>query len=260
MIYLTGDVHTKSMGGWEQEKIGSEVIASKKYLDILKKFNISCTLFINGKCFEEEKEEVRKLLYYNVEFGGHTYNNFGKLGVIKSYAYRKLFKCIYGNKDFQTKDIVKTKKIFEKFGLKMISWRTHAFGSNEETFKILKQAGVRYVSDLVGDIAPFEKEVFHIPINIPVDQNTISYGKLNPKNRDPFASCVKGRISAEEWFEILKKRVISNEKRKIDSILLIHPATMAALDNFKLFEQIAKFLSKYESRKISEINKNNILK
>jgi hypothetical protein len=73
-----------------------------------------------------------------------------------------------------------------------------------------------------------------------------------PENRNSFASCVKGRINAEEWFEILKKRIQHNEKKKVDSILLIHPETMAALDNFKLFEQIAEFLSKYKSEKISE--------
>jgi peptidoglycan/xylan/chitin deacetylase (PgdA/CDA1 family) len=255
MIYLTGDVHTKSMGGWEQEKMGSEVVAAKKYLEILKKYNLSCTLFINGKCFEEEKEKVKELLSYDVEFGGHTYNNFGKLGIIKSYLYRKLFGCVYGSKHFQTKDILKTKKTFEKVGLKMVSWRTHAFGSNEETFKILRQAGVRYVSDLVGDIKPFEKgEIIHLPINLPVDGNTLSYGEFRPENRNPFASCTKGRISAEEWFEILKKRITHNEKNKINSIILIHPITMAALDNFELFEQIAKFFSKYKSSKISNFH------
>jgi len=255
MIYLTGDVHTKDMGGWEQEKIGSELIAAKKYLEILKRYKIPCTLFINGKCFEEEIEEVKELLGYDMEFGGHTYNNFGKLGIVKSYLYRKFFGCVYGSKKYQTKDIFKTKKNFEKNGLKMISWRTHAFGSNDDTFKILEKAGVKYVSDLVGEIKPFQKgDLIHLPINIPVDGNTIAYGELSPKNRNPFASCTKGRISKEEWFEILKKRIINNEKNKIDSILLIHPATMAAVDNFELFEQIAKFISKYKSAKMSQFS------
>ena len=95
----------------------------------------------------------------------------------------------------------------------------------------------------------------HVPINIPVDQNTIAYGELKPENRNPFASCTKGRIKPEEWFGILKKRVKENEKNKIPSAILIHPATMAYLDDFKLFEKIAKFLSKYESIKISELNR-----
>ena len=252
MIYLTGDVHTKSMGGWEQERIGSEVVVTKRYLEILKKYKISSTLFINGKCFEEEKEEVKQLFDYDVEFGGHTYNNFGKLGIIKSYLYRKFFGCVYGSKKFQEKDISKTKKTFEKFGLKMSSWRTHAFGSNEKTFKLLEQVGVKYVSDYVGEIKPFQKEnIIHLPINIPVDGNTIAYGESKPENRNPFASCTKGRISAEEWFEILKKRITNNEKNKIDSIVLIHPATMATLDDFKLFEQIAKFISQFKSARMS---------
>ena len=254
MIFITGDVHAKSLGGWEQKKIGSEVLAAKKYLEILNKNKLSCTLFINGECLDKEENNIRKLLEFNVELGGHTYNNFGKMNIFKSYLNRKKFGCIYGSEKFQERDIEKTKKSFERFGLKMDSWRTHAFGSNDKTFKILKDVGIKYISDLIGETKPFEKEgVTHLPINIPVDQNTISYGILCPENRDPFASCTKGRISPEEWFEILKKRVIHNEKAKIPSIILIHPATMAALDDFKLFEKIAKFLSKYKSKKISEV-------
>jgi hypothetical protein len=257
MIYLTGDVHSKSLNNWEQHISGTEIESAKKYLEILKKYEISCTLFINGQCLDIERESFKGLLNFNVEFGGHTYNNFGKLGSIKSYLYRKIFGCVYGSEKFQKKDIQKTRKAFEKLNLKMNSWRTHAFGSNERTFQILKQEGVNFVSDLVGDIKPFNKGISHVPINIPVDQNTIVYGKLKPENRDPFASCVKGRISADEWFEILKKRIIDNEKKKIDSVILIHPTTMAVLDNFKIFEQIAKFISKYKSAKISEIKINS---
>lgn len=252
MIYITGDVHSLRMRSWEQRIVGSEVKTAKKYLEILKKYGLKSTLFINGVCLEEERENVKELLNFDVELGGHTYDNFGSMSPIKSYVYRKKWGCIYGSKRYQRKDIKKTKMAFEKYELKMTSWRTHAFGSNENTFSILKEEGIEYVSDLTGDIKPFRKEIIHIPINIPVDQNTIAYGELTPKNRNPFASCVKGRINAEEWFEILKKRINYNEKNKIDSIILIHPETMAVLDNFKLFEKIAKFLSKYNSGKISE--------
>lgn len=205
MIYLTGDVHSRSLNNWEQEVAGPEIKAAKKYLEILKKYNFSCTLFLNGECLDNEKEAIKNLLSFNVEIGGHTYNNFGKMGAIKSYLYRKFFGCIYGSFSMQKKDIRKTKIAFEKFGLKMNSWRTHSFASNKKTFKILKQEGVEYVSDLIGDVKPFQEGIIHLPINIPVDQNTIIYGKLNPENRNPFASCVKGRVKAEEWFEILKK-------------------------------------------------------
>jgi hypothetical protein len=254
MIILTGDVHSLRMGGWEQRKIGSEIKAAERYLSILREHKISCTLFINGVCLDHEKEgeSVKRLLEYDVELGGHTYDNYGKMNIFNSYLNRKFFGCIYGSENFQKKDISKTKKSFEKFGLKMNSWRTHAFGSNEKTFKILAEEGVRYVSDLIGEIKPFRRGIVHLPINLPIDQNTIAYGELNPQNRDPFASCTKGRIKAEEWFEILKKRVEYNEKNKIDSIILIHPETMACLDNFEIFRKVAKFLSKYKSAKVSE--------
>jgi peptidoglycan/xylan/chitin deacetylase (PgdA/CDA1 family) len=254
MIYLTGDVHASIKGHWEQEKAGNELDTTKKYLEILKKNNISCTLFLNGKCLEQESEKVRELLDYDIEIGGHTYDNFGKMNPIKSYLNRKRFGCVYGSLSYQKKDIEKTKKAFDKLNLKMNSWRTHAFASNDKTFRLLKENNVRYVSDLLGDIKPFEKEgVIHVPINIPDDVDTIAFGFLTPESRNPFASCTKGRIKPEEWFEILKKRIILNEKKKIPSILLIHPLTMAVLDDFALFEKIAEFLKKYKSGKISEI-------
>jgi len=62
----------------------------------------------------------------------------------------------------------------------------------------------------------------------------------------------KGRIRKEEWLEILKGRVIENEKKKVDTIILIHPAMMEALDNFELFKKVVEFLSKYKTAKISE--------
>ncbi len=254
MIYLTADVHSEIKGNWEQKKArNSELDSAKRYLEILKKYKIRSTLFVNGICLEKHPSKIETLLKFDTELGGHTYNNFGNMNIFKSYINRKLFGCVYGSKNFQKKDIFKTKKTFERFGLKMKCWRTHAFASNDETFKILKSAGVTHVSDLLGEQKPFEREgIIHMPINIPVDQNTIAYGMLRPENRDPFASCTKGRIKPEEWFEILKKRVAENEKKKIPSVLLIHPLTMETLDNFRLFERIAKFLSKYKSGKITE--------
>jgi len=255
MIYLTGDVHEKIEGSWEQEKINSNDLSPTiKYIEILKKYKIKSTLFLNGILLEKYPSEIKKILEFDVELGGHTYDNFKNIGRVKSFIFRKFFGCNYGSESFQKKDIRKTKIAFEKLKLKMTSWRTHSFSSNKKTFELLKKEGVKFISDLTGQIKPFEKnKIIHVPINIPVDQNTIAFGKFRPENRDPLASCVKSRIEPEEWFEILKKRVTSNEKNKIDSVILIHPTTMQVLDNFKLFEEIAKFLSKYKSEKISEI-------
>ncbi len=256
MIYITGDVHSKNLLSWEHEGYGSNAKTSIKYLEILKKYGLSSTLFVNGVCLDEENVDIKKLLDYDVEFGGHTYDNFGnnKLNIFKSYINRKFFNCVYGPEFYQKKDIKKTRQSFERFGLKMNSWRTHAFGSNNKTFEILQQNGVKYVSDLLGCTKPFyEKGIIHIPINIPVDQSTMAFGPvLNPENRSPFAGCTKGRINPEEWLKVVLDRVHNNEKNGIPSVLLLHPATMAYIDNFRLFEKLIKSLSNYESAKISE--------
>jgi len=252
MIYITGDVH-EDIGFWEQKGYGSNVLVSLQYLKILGKYSLSSTLFINGICLDKEKDNVKKLLDYDVELGGHTYNNFGNIGMIKSYLYRKIWGCVYGPAFYQRRDIQRTKKAFEKFGLKMTSWRTHAFASNEKTFDLLAEQGVKFVSDLLGKTKPYKDGgIVHLPINIPVDQNTIAYGLLRPESRNPFIGATKGRINPDEWLEIVKKRISKNEKNGVPSILLIHPATMAYLDKFSLFENLARFLSKYKSGKISE--------
>jgi len=254
MIYITGDVHSKIRNYFEQKIAGSELKAAIIFLKILRKYKLSSTLFVNGKCLDENPEEVKNLLEFDVELGGHTYNNFGNLGIIRKYLNKKIYGCIYGSAFYQRKDVKKTKRAFEKLGLEMKSWRTHAFGSNKKTLRILRQNEVKYVSDLLGETKPFvESGIIHMPVNIPVDQNSIAYSILRPENRNPFIGCKEARIKPEEWFEILKKRVEKNEKDKVPSIILIHPITMAVLDNFRLFEKIARFLSKYKSGKISEL-------
>lgn len=259
MIYLTGDVHSKKLVGWEQKLVGSEVNVAKRYLEVLKKYKVPCTLFINGICLDEEKEGVKELLNFDIELGGHTYDNFGKDSLMRGYLNRKIFGCVYGSSKYQKKDVERTKTAFEKFGMNMESWRTHSFGSNDKTFEILKENGVKYVSDLLGEIMPLEKGgIIHLPINIPVDVVTIAYGETKPENRNPFASCTKGRIHPEEWFEIMKKRVKDNERKNIPSILLLHPSTMFAIDEFVFFEKVIKFLSKFKCYRISqfELKKN----
>lgn len=253
MIIITGDVHSNIKDHWEQEKKGSEIACAEKYLKILKKHNLSSTLFINGICIDKEQDSVKNLLKYDVELGGHTYDNFGSMSILKSYYRRKIYKGLYGSESQQRKDIIKTKSAFEKLNLKMTSWRTHAFASNKDTFKILKENGVKYVSDFFTK-EPFEElGIIHVPINTPPDNNALAYGPMVPENRDLFIGCTKGRITSSEWLEILKKRVMENEKSKKISILLIHPITMAVLDDFKSFEELCKFLSKYQSLKMSEL-------
>jgi peptidoglycan/xylan/chitin deacetylase (PgdA/CDA1 family) len=245
MIYITGDVHSKKIMNWEQKEKGPNVKTALEFLKILKKYSIKSTLFINGICLNEEREDVKKMLDYDVELGGHTYDNFGKMNVFKSYIYRKLYKCVYGPRTYQEKDIKKTKKAFRKMGLEMKSWRTHCYGSNQTTFRLLSKYKVRYVSDLLGEIQPFnENNITHLPINTPPDQNTMALGPLRPENRDPFASCTKGRIRPEEWLEIIKKRISENEKNKKDSVLLLHPATMACADNYRILKELAEFIKK----------------
>ena len=95
-------------------------VAEHPIKQFLKKYQISCTLFINGKCLETETGDVKKLLEFDVELGGHTYDNFGKMNIFKSYINRKLYGCVYGSARFQRSDILRTKRAFEKKEIQIV--------------------------------------------------------------------------------------------------------------------------------------------
>lgn len=186
MIFLTGDVHHKSMGGHDQKLMNcTEVEAAIKYAEIALKYNIKVTLYLTGRCFIEEPASVKKLIdMENVEIGGHTWNAFKYKNFHRLSSF--FFSSYYGPSWYQKWDITKTIKIIEDFtGIKCISWRSHCYGGDAKTFKILFDNGIKIISDEInekGKIKYIYKNLISLPINTITDELNIERGLKTKKN------------------------------------------------------------------------------
>jgi len=180
IIFLTGDVHHMSMAGKDQKfMLMTEVEAAQKYVKIAAQYDVKVTLFISGKSFEEEPQNMSNLLRYeNLEIGGHTWNCFRPLGLHR--FFQLAFGSFYGPSFLQRWDVNKTVSIIESFAKKKcFSWRTHWLLGEETTNIILKENGMQVVSDDLdpdGKLKVTESGLISLPINTIPDHNHIYHG------------------------------------------------------------------------------------
>lgn len=253
MICLTGDVHYK-MGNPEQSYLNeSEASLAYKYLEIAQEYNIKATLFITGKLFKENLNDMKKLLSFgNLEIGGHTWSAFRPQWLHKSFNL--LTGSTYGPKFYQTQDIRKTIRIIEKnMGKRPVSWRTHSYASDQNTIQILERERVKIVSDEVSNTLGPKKiknsDLISLPINIMPDHEHLYHGPrtkghvkdlIESNWRDSFTN---RSFTADEYYKIITSQIEEIEKKNGVATLLLHPACMKILDNFKTFEKICKFIN-----------------
>ena len=151
VICLTGDVHHSSLGNLEQNFISSsEARIAIKYLEIAQKYDLKVTLFITGKTFKDDWEDVKELLEFNnLEIGVHTWSALRPIWLHK--VFKLLTNSVYGPRFYQKMDIRKTIHIIEeKTGQRPVSWRTHSYASDYNTLDILEMKGISIISDEVN--------------------------------------------------------------------------------------------------------------
>ena len=269
MIFITGDVHHKSLNNGENSYIRpySEIQLAKEYLRIAYKYDLKITLFITGKCFTEETDQVSQLLSYNnLEIGGHTYNAFDPI-----WKYR-LSKLINGSYWFTYKqqyfDVARTiEAAQELFGYQLKSWRNHNYEYNKHTPVILDRLGIKCWSDqtLLKNPSPFRltHNLTSLPINITKDHSMLKHGyrtsqwfeKQTSKkklfynqlknilfNRDG-SQIQQDCLDGDAWFQLFKNNVMDLVNNKDVVVFNAHPSCMYLLDEFKTFERICKFLA-----------------
>ena len=131
MICLTGDVHHMSLRINDQRFIpdpgDTEVKIAGRYVELLQKYGVKATLYVCGKCFTEEWDDLKRVVSSEmVEIGGHQY---------RARQPRPWFDW-YGAKTgnwngprwYQSWDIRKTVEVCErKTGYRMVSWRNHSY-------------------------------------------------------------------------------------------------------------------------------------
>lgn len=271
MIILTADIHNLLPNAWVQQKAGKhEILLGKKYADIALERGIKTTFFVAGKALEEMADHCAYLRDEGLEVGGHTWSSF-----YPSWPHR-VSKALCGSYSglamLQKRHITKVCALIRNnVGKEMTSWRGHGYLGDETTYKLLARKGVLAISDEAGPGKSIRcvGDLVSLPINAVPDHEYLaltSRGRFNPCAIPPVArQGIKQRIkrllpkdrsrffqltpfsvsslSGEAWFKLLRDNIESNICRSIDTTLLIHPVTMEALDNMKLFKMVIAYLA-----------------
>lgn len=248
MICLTGDVHHMSLKPRHQEMedgLVSEVDCLKTYLEITRRQDLKTTIFVTGKAVKEETNRLRSLIDSRVEVGGHTYSAF-RPRILYGLASRFL-KLSNGPSRLQEWDIGRTvKAIQDRLGIRIRTWRNHAYRHDRNTNRLLHHHGIQVVSDEVrpgARLQPLSHDgVVEVPINTTADHENMPH------------SCLTDHpLTSDAWVD----RVM-NEVRLLDSmgstaVILAHPSCMYVEDRFEGFERLCAFLADYKSVFMSKV-------
>lgn len=269
MICLTGDIHHMSLKTNDQKYLQmTETEAALEYAAIAKEFNIRVTFFATGKAVVEEKANFKKLIQYpNLELAGHTYYAFRP-----KWLYSGAFKIINGSANgpavYQNYEIKKTKKVFKKIlNSEIISWRDHAYKYNQDTYRLLAQNNIKFVSDEVtpNKIRPYptNDNLISVPINIMPDHDHLYHADLTPATTQNWR-LFKDKFPAklyypDKWLNIIKTQISQVIQKKGVATILVHPACMKIADNFQTLKQLCRFIANhYPTGLIKDLKKQKV--
>jgi peptidoglycan/xylan/chitin deacetylase (PgdA/CDA1 family) len=245
---VTADVHHMSLKTKDQRLLRdetTEIDCLIRYLEILKRNKLKATIFATGKVVTEEAEKIIKLFDPRlVEIGGHTYSAF-RPKIIYGLASRVL-KLSNGPKFIQKWDIGLTARVIKQhLGIRIRSWRNHAYRHDRNTYGLLGKQGIEFVSDMIrtSEFSPIEyiDGIQSIAINTTPDHENLPHSGANPA------------LSVTEWANRIMEEVPQNISYKRVAVILAHPTCMYVEDNFETFEKLCSFLNKYPSYFLSEV-------
>jgi len=248
-VCLTGDVHHMGMETRDQEYLdGSEVEAAVEYAEIAADHGVPVTLFCTGKCVEEAPDLMADLAAMDhVELAGHNYWAFT---TPVHDAWRALGKVTGGRvgswngpRPFQAYEIRKTIAAFEDLGVRISSWRDHAYRHDRHTATLLADHGITHFSDAVEPTGTVHREgdLTVVPINTPPDHEHVYHAFRTPEfvAADDFEGPF-GTESREPdaWAEWVLEHVADRQEAGEVATVLAHPACMQLADGFRAFEQL----------------------
>lgn len=199
MIFLTGDVHNSMLYGHPCCKEFDEPAAALKYATIAAEEGMKVTLFATGKAVLDSDAVFQELAgMANVELGGHGWDSFCKART------RTLLWSLCGSRHgprwHQRMDIRRTVSAFRAvLGEQPVSWRQHAFYTDEHSYPLLKEAGVGVVSDRVVSMQLAECSwatqaidktaagLWSLPINVSPDHDSLEHGGIDQEHMDATA-------------------------------------------------------------------------
>jgi peptidoglycan/xylan/chitin deacetylase (PgdA/CDA1 family) len=261
-ICLTGDVHHMGMDTRDQAHLdGTEVEAAVEYAEIAADHGIPVTLFCTGKCIAEEPGRMAELAAMEtVELAGHNYWGFT---TPVHDAWRALGKVTGGRvgswmgpRRFQAHEIRKTVAAFEDLGVRIASWRDHAYRHDGHTADLLASHGITHFSDAVepGGSVREQSGLTVVPINTPPDHEHVYHAFRTPEfvAGDDFSGPF-GTESREpdEWVEWVLDHVERRREAGDVATVLAHPACMELADGLAAFAELCERIAAMDAEAVS---------
>ena len=191
MIFVTGDVHERAIGGPDarllRERGLTEAECALRFAELAGRYGVPTTLFVTGEAAQESPDVIARLgRYPGVELGGHTWNSLRPR--LRHYLADRLHGSFYGSESQQRTDIRRTVAAIEQAtGRRIRVWRTHAYRGDATTDYVLASEGFRAVSDRVepdGAILAVTPELRSVPITTPPDHDHLLHGAYTAARMD----------------------------------------------------------------------------
>ncbi|MBI4000446.1 MAG: polysaccharide deacetylase family protein [Nitrospira defluvii] len=255
MICLTGNVHHRSYHDVDTRHAQqTEAQLALRYCDIAARHQVKLTLFVTGKACLEEPDTVAALgRYAHCEIGGHTLCAFRS---IRHWLSRCLGGSVLGSASLQRSDIENTiTAIGDVTGKRIAVWRNHGYQHDANTYSLLGELGIHIVSDRVATnttaVERVSQDLLSLPINTLPDHEHVLHGKYMA-GRTHFAR-LEGRRTIQEWREAVEHQVETIEQLGGIATILARPLCMDVADGMQSFDHLCRFLSRYETRWVSEM-------
>ena len=253
MICLTGDVHHMSLQINDQKHIPepglTETQVARRYVELLEKYGVKATLYICGRVFTEEWEDVAAIAEHElVEVGGHMFN--ARFPRECFDAYGEQTGEWNGPRWYQDWDIARMVGILrDRTGLEIVSWRGHSYMVDRNSHELLAKHGIRLVSDDVEKANRWPFRIAHglvsHPMNVIPDHDHLLHAHRTEEyvaraNQANYGADDFGAVSyrVEDWGCLVRAQVEAIEAQGGLATLIVHPLCHYLADGFRTFEAL----------------------
>jgi len=253
MICLTGDVHHSSLMINDQKHIHdpalTEIRIAEKYVRLLERYRVNATLYICGRCFTEEWQDLKPVVESShVEIAGHMFN--ARFPRECFDAYGEQTGLWNGPRWYQDWDIRQNVEVVrERTGKQLIAWRAHSYKVDQNTYGLMANHGLKVTSDAIDkdNLWPrrIEAGIISHPINVIPDHDHLYHAHRTPQyvaaaNQRGYGADAFGAVSYTigEWADLALSQALAIDQRGGVATILCHPLCMWLADRFRAFERI----------------------
>jgi hypothetical protein len=275
MICVTGDIHHSSLKTNEQRYIpnaqDSEVAIAARYLRLVEQAGVKVTFYTTGKTLREEWERFEPIARSPlVEIGGHTYEGLprgwrSRLKELLTGIPGVSHGSSHGSYRRQCRDAERMIAVVrERTGRHLVSWRSHGLVRDVDTYRILCDLGVRYISDeLDWDKRRPERlaeGLISHPINVIMDHDHIYHAHRTPeyvaRQKENWGFSDDPTIESypiEEWGRLVEAQVRAIDGAGGLATVLMHPLCMYVADRFVTARRLLELFSRSRTVWASEV-------